>query len=83
MCSTQKCFFFNYWLSNSAPIDIEIEIKEKNCKNKKQTLVTLEWSSLCQTTTSWLKAALREAISTSVLWPSSPQSSSLTKDEQF
>ena len=46
------------------------------------TLVTLGWSSLCHTTTSWVKAALSEAISASVLWPSSPQSRSLTDDKE-
>lgn len=43
------------------------------------TLVTLGCSSLCQTATSCVKAALREAISASDRWPSSPQSRSLTE----
>lgn len=43
------------------------------------TLVTLGCSSLCQTATSWVKAARSEAISASDLWLSSPQSRSLTE----
>ena len=56
--------------------------KKQNLQMLKTTLVTLGWSSLCQTATSWVKAALSAAISASVLWPSSPQSSNLTNDEQ-
>ena len=46
------------------------------------TFVTLGWSSLCHTATSCVKAALSEAISASDLWPSSPQSRSLTKHDE-
>jgi hypothetical protein len=56
--------------------------KKENFKKLKATLVTFGWSSLCQTATSWVKAALSAAISASVLWPSSPQSSSLTDNAQ-
>lgn len=56
--------------------------KSRNIVKEKRsyTLVTLGWSSLCHTATSWVKAALSEATSASVLWPSSPQSRSLTEN---
>ena len=55
---------------------------KRKTETNKHTLVTLGWSSLCHTTTSCVKAALSEAISASVLWPSSPQSRSLTMQEE-
>lgn len=47
------------------------------------TLVTLGCSSLCQTATSCVKAARKEAISASDRWPSSPQSRSLTEKNKI
>lgn len=58
-------------------------MKEKFNKFRPQvTLVTLGCSSLCHTATSCVKADLSEAISASVLWPSSPQSRSLTEHKK-
>lgn len=55
---------------------------EWKMETNRHTLVTLGWSSLCHTTTSCVKAALSEATSASVLWPSSPQSRSLTVHQE-
>lgn len=66
----------------SVILSVEIKRREGSCMKQNLTLVTLGWSSLCQTTTSCVKAALREAISASDRWPSSPQSRSLTKPEE-
>lgn len=57
--------------------------EERMVKTWTITFVTLGWSSLCQTATSCVKAALREAISASDLWPSSPQSRSLTENDEI
>lgn len=60
-----------------------VKVEKSESKYINITLVTLGWSSLCQTATSCVKAALREAISASERGPCSPQSRSLTESKNY
>lgn len=84
MACIKKMYTLSCYLSSSQLHGIEetIERESEREREMNMTFVTLGWSSLCQTATSCVKAALREAISASDLWPSSPQSRSLTVNDK-